>query len=98
MISWGIVTIPTGFVQTAGQFYAARFITPPPSGFSPEPSQPGYFCTKFVAIDQQHNPTLILLQSIHRAATVFLTYCHGSERMISCLDELPDSRPLIAKC
>ena len=25
MISWGIVTILTGFVQTAGQFYAARF-------------------------------------------------------------------------
>ncbi len=26
MISWGIVTILTGFVHTAGQFYAARFI------------------------------------------------------------------------
>jgi ACS family tartrate transporter-like MFS transporter len=26
MISWGIVTILTGFVQTAGQFYAARFL------------------------------------------------------------------------
>jgi ACS family tartrate transporter-like MFS transporter len=26
MISWGIVTILTGFVQTAGQFYAARFM------------------------------------------------------------------------
>jgi ACS family tartrate transporter-like MFS transporter len=26
MISWGIVTILTGFVQTAGQFYAARFV------------------------------------------------------------------------
>src|SRR5260370_11194555 len=25
MISWGIVTILTGFVQTAGQSYAARF-------------------------------------------------------------------------
>jgi MFS transporter, ACS family, tartrate transporter len=25
MISWGIVTILTGFVQTAGQFYTARF-------------------------------------------------------------------------
>jgi ACS family tartrate transporter-like MFS transporter len=25
MVSWGIVTIMTGFVQTAGQFYAARF-------------------------------------------------------------------------
>ena len=25
MISWGIVTILTGFVQTATQFYAARF-------------------------------------------------------------------------
>src|ERR1700747_2838609 len=25
MISWGIVTILTGFVHTAGQFYAARF-------------------------------------------------------------------------
>jgi ACS family tartrate transporter-like MFS transporter len=25
MISWGIVTILTGFVRTAGQFYAARF-------------------------------------------------------------------------
>ena len=25
MISWGIVTMLTGFVQTAGQFYAARF-------------------------------------------------------------------------
>jgi ACS family tartrate transporter-like MFS transporter len=25
MISWGIVTVLTGFVQTAGQFYAARF-------------------------------------------------------------------------
>jgi len=25
MISWGVVTILTGFVQTAGQFYAARF-------------------------------------------------------------------------
>jgi ACS family tartrate transporter-like MFS transporter len=25
MISWGIVTILTGFVQTTGQFYAARF-------------------------------------------------------------------------
>ena len=25
MISWGIVTILTGFVQTAGQFYVARF-------------------------------------------------------------------------
>jgi len=25
MISWGIVTIVTGFVHTAGQFYAARF-------------------------------------------------------------------------
>jgi len=60
-------------------------------------SQRGYFCTIFVAIDQQHNPTLILLQSIHRAATVLLTYCHGSERMIPCLDELPDSQPLIAK-
>jgi MFS transporter, ACS family, tartrate transporter len=26
MISWGIVTILTGFVHTAGQFYAARFM------------------------------------------------------------------------
>src|SRR5215472_1770199 len=26
MISWGLVTILTGFVQTAGQFYAARFL------------------------------------------------------------------------
>ena len=26
MISWGVVTILTGFVQTAGQFYAARFL------------------------------------------------------------------------
>jgi ACS family tartrate transporter-like MFS transporter len=26
MISWGIVTILTGFVHTAGQFYAARFV------------------------------------------------------------------------
>src|SRR5271169_3298814 len=26
MISWGIVTILTGFVRTAGQFYAARFL------------------------------------------------------------------------
>jgi len=26
MISWGIVTILTGFVHTAGQFYAARFL------------------------------------------------------------------------
>jgi ACS family tartrate transporter-like MFS transporter len=26
MISWGIVTILTGFVQSAGQFYAARFL------------------------------------------------------------------------
>src|SRR6516164_11178588 len=25
MISWGVVTILTGFVQSAGQFYAARF-------------------------------------------------------------------------
>ena len=25
MISWGVVTILTGFVHTAGQFYAARF-------------------------------------------------------------------------
>src|SRR5450755_3440576 len=25
MISWGLVTILTGFVHTAGQFYAARF-------------------------------------------------------------------------
>jgi MFS transporter, ACS family, tartrate transporter len=25
MISWGIITILTGFVHTAGQFYAARF-------------------------------------------------------------------------
>jgi ACS family tartrate transporter-like MFS transporter len=25
MISWGIVTILTGFEQTAGQFYAAHF-------------------------------------------------------------------------
>ena len=25
MISWGIVTIVTGFVHTATQFYAARF-------------------------------------------------------------------------
>jgi ACS family tartrate transporter-like MFS transporter len=25
MISWGIITMLTGFVQTAGQFYAARF-------------------------------------------------------------------------
>src|SRR5882762_1251097 len=25
MISWGIVTILTGFVHSAGQFYAARF-------------------------------------------------------------------------
>ena len=25
VISWGIVTILTGFVQTVGQFYAARF-------------------------------------------------------------------------
>ena len=25
MISWGIVTILTGVVHTAGQFYAARF-------------------------------------------------------------------------
>jgi ACS family tartrate transporter-like MFS transporter len=26
MISWGIVTVLTGFVHTAGQFYAARFL------------------------------------------------------------------------
>ena len=26
MISWGLVTIVTGFVRTAGQFYAARFL------------------------------------------------------------------------
>ena len=26
MISWGIVTILTGFVRTASQFYAARFL------------------------------------------------------------------------
>ena len=26
MISWGLITILTGFVHTAGQFYAARFI------------------------------------------------------------------------
>src|SRR5712675_2454682 len=26
MISWGIVTAFTGFVHTAGQFYAARFL------------------------------------------------------------------------
>src|SRR5262245_6763245 len=26
MISWGVVTIMTGFVQSAGQFYAARFL------------------------------------------------------------------------
>jgi MFS transporter, ACS family, tartrate transporter len=26
MISWGLVTILTGFVQTAGQFYTARFL------------------------------------------------------------------------
>lgn len=26
MISWGLITIVTGFVRTAGQFYAARFV------------------------------------------------------------------------
>jgi len=26
MVSWGLITIGTGFVRTAGQFYAARFI------------------------------------------------------------------------
>ena len=26
MVSWGLVTILTGFVRTAGQFYAARFV------------------------------------------------------------------------
>jgi MFS transporter, ACS family, tartrate transporter len=26
MISWGVITILTGFVHTAGQFYAARFV------------------------------------------------------------------------
>src|SRR5215831_191828 len=26
MVSWGLVTIVTGFVHTAGQFYAARFL------------------------------------------------------------------------
>jgi len=25
MISWGLVTILTGFVRTSGQFYAVRF-------------------------------------------------------------------------
>jgi MFS family permease len=26
MISWGFITIPTGFVRSAGQFYAVRFL------------------------------------------------------------------------
>src|SRR5258708_19509438 len=53
MISWGIVTILTGFVHTAGQFYVARFFL----GAAESSFFPGMIDRKSTRLNSSHQIT-----------------------------------------